>query len=285
MTKSSVKRRIKELVKPVAAPAEGGWILVDKQDRAVLSEGRSKGVGFGFAKRSGRTLTTVDPVSACKDYLSDRLYTEVTGKPYQACGLSTTKKDVFDTHAYLIMSVLLQGARALTKYPEYDKDVAALESNHAKMQEVINWLEDQLKVGAHTRVERISANQYVVIAPLYWVQATYLISLYALVIRAALYYPGGDIKTYLLTGLKDSDAYTVKNAWPRVERLIAGELPKQDFSSTESWHGAGICFAKWPPDPRLPVVTPTPSPIAPSVIVFNAPAVPTPALAVLAQKA
>ncbi len=228
--------------------------LIDKQKRAVLGEGRNRGVGYAFAKRTGDTLTTVCPISPCKDYLNDQLFSEATGKPYNACGLSTTKQDIFDTHAYLIASICKQGCRELKEYPEYKADLAALEANHPAMQKAINWLEDQLKIDGRTSIEQIAANQYVIVTPLYWTQYTYLISLYTLVIRAALYWDGkGDPETYLTSSLKDNDAYTIKQAWPKVKRMIAGELPKQDFNDPAmnrwpgQWHGAGICFWAFPP--------------------------------------
>ncbi len=236
------------------------WKLIDKQDRSVLGEGRSQGIGYAFAKRKGNTLTTSSPISPCKDYLNDSLYSEITGKPYSACGLNTTKQDIFDTHAYLIMSVCLAGCRALKKYETYDKDVAALETNHAGMQKVINWLEDLLKIDGRTSIQRIAANQYVIIAPLFWAQATYLISLYTLIIRAALYYVDNtDIKAFLLNP-NNPDAYMIKMAWPKVERMIGGEVPKQDFNAPTSWHGAGICYYPFPPDPKAPPAAKPPSP-------------------------
>src|SRR5687768_15710647 len=95
-----------------------GLTLVDKQDRSVLCEGRNYGIGFAFCKRTGDVLETVQPVSPCKDYLNDVVYSEHSGQPFSAWGLRTSKKNIFyaDEGAYVLFQVCKKGARGPTAY-------------------------------------------------------------------------------------------------------------------------------------------------------------------------
>lgn len=226
------------------------YTLIDEQQRSKLSEGRNYGLGCAFAKRAGTVLTTVDPISACKDYLSDRCIVEIKGTPYSACGLTCTKQDIFDTHAYLILSVLKQG-RNLTEYQDYHTDVKALAANTETMQDFINYFEKRLKLKDHTVIHKIDDNKYVAALPLFWCEATYLISLYALLLRVGMYYGKADAaKSDPMVFLKDhkgTDVYMVQPVIPKLERLLAGERFKQDFSVNMCWHNLGIVTYQFPP--------------------------------------
>ncbi len=252
-TQRKKTKTIKDMVKPVmraAAPKSDAvtWTLVDKQKRSKLHEGRDYGMGFAFCKRSDKTLTTIMPISPCKDYLNDVTYSEITGKGYRAHGLGTKKQDIFDTHAYLVMAICKRGARDLLDYGTYAKDLAALESNHLHIQSAINHVEELLKLSDRTVISRIEDNRFAIVAPLFWMEGTYLVSLYTLLIRAALYYTGGDPMDYWRKA-KGDDTYHMKGAMPKLDRLIAGERPKQDFGQSREWHNEGIVSYVFPPVP------------------------------------
>ena len=83
--------------------------LIDKQNRRTLGEGRNYGMGMACLKKDGDNFETVCPITACKDFISDVIYSELTGKPYYAYGLSTSKKDIFDyknDEAYFVFAIL-----------------------------------------------------------------------------------------------------------------------------------------------------------------------------------
>lgn len=226
--------------------------LIDKQDRMVLGEGRNMGIGFAFAKRVDNTLETVDPISPCKDYLNDRVFSEFTGQPFQACGLSTTKQNIFnDGTGYLIMSVCKQKYQgSLRDYPAYKDDLAALEKNYANVQKLLNWLEQKLKLPKLTEVQKIEDNKFVCIMPDFWMQGTYLISLYGLLARMGIYYDGQTDPMKFLENYKTGgDAYLVKSAMPKINQMISGNVPKQDMEAlvkSRNVHGNGIVSFAFP---------------------------------------
>src|SRR5665647_1670734 len=113
--------------------------LIDKGGRSVLNEGRSVGLGYGFCKREGDTFTTAMPITACKDYLNDQVYSEVTGIPARNYGFSSVRQDIFaDGWGYLAMSVL---PRKGSGNPPEAKHVKLLEDNYLQMQDCLNWFE------------------------------------------------------------------------------------------------------------------------------------------------
>lgn len=214
---------------------------VSNHPRSVLTEGRNYGLGFGFAKKDGNVLTSVMPISPCKDYLNDVVYTEKTGKPYSAWGLSTKKTGCFDDgNAYLVMSVCLKGARSSYSYETYEKDKESLAKNAGYMQEAINWFEEKFGVNGRTKIEKIEDNLYVAIAPLFWVEATYLISLYALILRCAMEKSSGPAMEVLTKDAPSGDYGSAQAAVPKVEQMLGGKIPKQDMSKPFSVHNEGI---------------------------------------------
>ncbi len=223
------------------------WTLVDEQLRSKLGEGRNYGLGFAFAKREDSKLITVGPISPCKDYLSDQIFSEATGKPYQACGYSAHKTKCFDKNGYLIMSVLKRfgydanGKFEPVGYPRFQKDLEDLDKNWKNMQKFINVIEEKLKLKERTEINKIEENIYVSITPLFWTSATYLISLYSLFLRVAMHWNGeGDPLEYA-GKITNNDAYMVKTAIPVFERMLKEGVPQQDFKASRSWHGFGIC--------------------------------------------
>lgn len=238
-----------EVAAPVAvtpeSKPESKWILVDEKPRSVLSEGRSRGLGAGFAKRNGNVLTMVGPISACKDYLSDQIYSEHTGKPYSACGYHAKKDGCFDTHAYQVIAMLMQGARTPTAYPGYEDDVKALASNWRNMQAFVNHFEALLKVNGRTVIDPISDNRYAMTIPLFWAQATYLISLHGLLLRVALRWDGKDADAFARAD-NIPDAYLMKEAVRKVNLMIKDGVPAQDFDQPNAcWHNMGIVGWQW----------------------------------------
>ncbi len=220
--------------------------LIDQQNRAVLNEGRVRGIGHAFCRRDGDTFITAYPISPCKDYLSDQIFSEWTGKPFQAYGLSAHKQNLFDTHAYLATKVCKAGAKAEAKYEGYDDDVKRLDDNWPNVQTLLNWFEDAFGV-EHSTFIPIASNAYVVKLPLFWTRGTYLISLYTLLLRAALFYGGkADVMTFLET-VQSEDRYLLNDVLPKIRRMLAGERPEQDLNALKDVHNTGIKGFSFPP--------------------------------------
>jgi hypothetical protein len=262
----------KLLLPPAPESSERSFTLVDKQDRSKLSEGRSAGYGFALCKYDpdGETLTTVQPFSPCKDYLSDVVYSEWVKKPYQACGLSTKYTGIFENgRAWLAFRVCGQGCGSTienpVKYPGMEKDLKAIEDGRANAQKLINSIEILLKVPHLTRLYRVTTNCVVAKMDLYWVRWTYRVSLISLLLRNAFYYDGTtDAMAWLKKQSEQGqDAYMLKSAVTHMERAIKeGSFPDDDWERKSSyydyagklqsypisWHAAGICAWMWPED-------------------------------------
>lgn len=235
------KKIAKETV--VDAPV---FVLVDKQDRNKLGEGRTNGMGFALAKRNGNEIELVQPVSPCKDYLNDVIYSEATGKPFLAYGLATEKRGIFEGgNAYLVMSIL-NTKHSSTPYPFMERDIAALENNFQNQQLLINWFEEKFGVAERTKIIKLQNNKFLAICPLFWTDATYKISLLSLLLRNAIFYKGGDPMEFLRNTKEDAqDVYSIKGALDKIALMLGGFIPKQDLSTLKSVHNTGICGFKF----------------------------------------
>ena len=101
----------------------------------------------------------VTPISPCKDYLNDVVWSEAVNKSVSIYGLSYEKKDIYDKkYAYIIISILT--SKSGTEYPTYKKDVERLEENYKKLESFINYFEENLTEGIFTEITKISDNKF-----------------------------------------------------------------------------------------------------------------------------
>jgi|ERR1041384_2625707 hypothetical protein len=226
-----------------AIPTEG-FIIIDNTKREILNEGRSIGMGFAPALRKENTLIQLQAISSCKDYLSDWIYTFATKKPCSYYGLKT--KVIEDIYAYdefyLLMSILNYNNKPETaKYPLFDRDLQALENNYKNCEKLLNWFETQFKLDKLSKIIKVKDNLFLCIAPLFWTDATYKISLLSLLLRNGIFYKNGDCMEFLANTKEDaSDAYFIKAAIPKIKKMLDGFIPKCDFDSISHIHNEGI---------------------------------------------
>lgn len=220
--------------------------LIDKQDRKKLAEGRDYGIGYAFCKFKKDTFTTVGAISPCKDFLNDQVYSEATGKPYKAYGYNARKKNIFvDNKAYLAMSVCLKGGTKLKEYPSYEIELNTVNDNYLNMAKAINFFEEAFNVNGRTEIHKLEENRYGIIAPSFWTEATYLISLYTLLLRMSLHYKEGDVMKYY-NDFKGNDSFHFNGIKDKLKKMMAGNIPKQDFSAKFYVHGCGIVDYSFP---------------------------------------
>jgi len=87
------------------------------------------------------------------------------------------------------------------------------------------------------------------IFPKFWGEATYLISLYGLLLRMGMFYKGGDIMQFIdkeLKQINQSDYIVFNSVKDKIAKLIEGNIPKQDFSIDRYWHNEGIVNFQFP---------------------------------------
>jgi hypothetical protein len=236
-----------------------GIEIIDKQDRNILFEGRSNHMGFAFAKKKSESeYELVQPISPCKDYLSDVVYSEHTGKECKACGLVANKKDIFDEISYAYMVISIVGYKGKNKWNDefLPKEIEKLKNNYKNLEAYINLIEEKLKIKYKTEITEVKDNLYLIKVPKFWVKYTYLISLYSLLLRSCQFHKGKDEKYQdPIEYLEHFDAFMpdvnlVKGALPKLKRILEGELPEQDLNdkmyNNGAIHSYGIVAFKFP---------------------------------------
>ena len=231
--------------------------IIDNQDRKVLCEGRTKGMGFAFAQVLDGTyntdcvaLETIQPVSPCKDYLNDVVWSEATGKTFYAWGLHTKPLGIFKHgEGFIIMRICGSGARAPAKYATMDKDIAAFDNNLGEIERSINVIEKGLGLTEGNRTKFARAEGcFVALVPMFWCEATYRISLWSLLVRALLYKSDAKNPIEYLEKLGGEDSMLLNAddaGMAKLKRMLAGNIPAQDMSKLDQPHNEGIVSFKF----------------------------------------
>jgi hypothetical protein len=223
--------------------ATAALTLVDKKPRKVLGEGRNYGIGFAFAKRKDSELHLVGPISPCREYLNDQLYSEITGKECYAHGYKAKKSGLLDDEClYVVIAVLPYHSGGT--YAGQDKEMKWLAKHYRSIQWLINAIEGMIaKHQGVTSIEELETNRYVLMSPKFWGQSTYLISLLSFLVRVALegkYETPKDPMEWLKSGPSCTDQYSLSDIIKKIKKMENGNFPKQDLESISYPHGMGI---------------------------------------------
>lgn len=216
--------------------------IKDTLDRSPLSEGRSYQMGFAFLKKEKEYYETVNPVSPCKDYLNDIVWTEETGNPSRACGLQYEKKGIFtDKNCYLVAKMMCS-KYGYFNYPEEKRkaDEKHMLENVQNIQKVINDIEKFLEVEGKTEISVVD-NSLLIVGPKFWRSSTYLISLYTLLIRTAQFSDGTPTMEFLKNFKHPLDMNLIGPVVKKLDALPKAKDWKQDLNEYKTApHGVGI---------------------------------------------
>lgn len=214
--------------------------LINDQKRELLNEGKNYGMGFAFCTVQDDIVSTIMPITACKDFLNDQVWSDKTGKPYKIYGLQTRPSGLFDgSTTHMVIDILPYNHGG--PYYNMDIDIRRLNDSYHKLQAFMNNIESLLKLEHLTAIVPLEENKHLVTFSSFWCDATYLISLYTLLLRVGLYYEDGDALSYLEKYNKCiNDKIYIKEALPKLKIMINGHIPKQDFSELSAPHGVGI---------------------------------------------
>lgn len=219
--------------------------IIDSKNRRILCEGKSYQIGFAFLKKIKPGLyETVHPISPCKDYLNDVVYSERTGKPCVAYGLRYEKQDIFtNLSAYLAFKICdhFGGGR----YEGQDKDEKNLEDNYLNLQKFLNIMEDKIGI-THSIIRKTETpGLFIIKVPMFWAKSTPLISLYSFLIRIGQYFdPKKEAMEFFETFNLNEDSYYIVSIKEKLKKLIEiKNPPDQDFDflqGNEYVHAMGI---------------------------------------------
>lgn len=241
--------------------ASTGHILIDTLSRDVLTEGRRKGLGYGFCKRlDDGNFETVSPISACKDYLSDVVWSEQTGKSATFYGFTSKKTGLFDGGVgYLAMKILKHngGTYASPRYQTYDgyeNEIKTLKKNYQQMEKMAHFLEERVGETGRTIIEPLTSDgDYIVHIPRYWIACHPRISLYTLLLRFAMWGFKADAKdpwadmASNLNKVGNDDSYFTGHIIPKVKQLLNGWRIDDDGSTNNPHSNGFFHYAMLPP--------------------------------------
>lgn len=223
--------------------------IKDNQNRLKLNEGRNYQMGFAFCKKvDDNTFETVQPISPCKDYLNDVVYSENTGKPCSVFGLTTKKENIF-TEDYVYMAIAICRhyydirSEKNDHYKDYEKDTVRFKTNINNVVALLNFVEAEFGLDKYTTITEVE-DKYLFKIPVFWTKYVYLISLYSLLVRLAQYYDGKVTpKEFLSTYKEDLDKQRWEGAQPAYNHLITTKVLIDDpkFTNSYSVHNSGIC--------------------------------------------
>lgn len=202
--------------------------LINELRRETLEEGRRNHMAFGFVKRTGDELTTIQPVSPCKDYLNDIVFTEFTGTPMSAYGLRTSHQGLLDDDKLYLILTFENGSYSFisNEYEEFNK-------NLTNSQEFIRNFEKELGISELCTLEALDDKYFLFTFSKEWLVGLYCISMLSLLLRISQWYDGiMPIREYVDTfkHFKD-DVYLVNGSKKNIFKVLdMKSLPKEDFA-------------------------------------------------------
>jgi hypothetical protein len=165
-------------------------IINDNCDRGVLSEGRNYGMGFAFLKKTGdNKFQTIMPITACKDYLNDVVYTEHTQREVSAYGLKTSFNNLLkESHGYMVIKMLPRsdGGDYSVKNRNLAVDTKQLKDNYKNIQKFINLIAPEYKIV----IRKADDDMFFIKLNKKWMSNNYAISLLTFLLRVSLYWDG-----------------------------------------------------------------------------------------------
>lgn len=225
--------------------------LIDKQYRSLLVEGRNYQMGFAFCKKVNTTVyETIQPISPCKDYLNDVVFSEITGKPVQAYGLKTKKLNIFGRRAYIAIKICPSYSKEKEDKQNLNNNILNIEKFMNNFEVLLGLRKTKIKKITETEGNKDNDNSFIVSLPSDFLIGTYSISLYTLLLRVSQWYDGKqDVIEYLKTFKAfGPDIYIINSALPKLERIIKEGFPEQDLSCLKGntdVHNLGIVAFKW----------------------------------------
>lgn len=214
--------------------------IIDNKDRSILNEGRNLGIGFAMLKKINKdTYETVNPISPCKDYLNEVIFTENTGFPTRGCGLKYSKKNNIygKYYAYMVVKVLPKFGRETYEHKIDGIPVSELrdifKKKYKTVMKFLNEFEEELGL-RKTKIIKTENDYFLVIFDKEWCVSTYSISLYTLLFRTGRLYQNEGVREFIKIFINDQNTHqdfyylrTLKNLIYDILKFKI--LPKNDY--------------------------------------------------------
>ncbi len=147
----------------------------------------------------------------------------------------------------MTMAVCKLGAANQSIYDGWQKEVDLVTANIKQIEKFMRMFDEKFGQKNLTNIYDHSENLWVVEFPVFWSKATYLISLYSLVIRCCPYWDGQtDIMEWLYGKGDVCPEWTkFKTAKPKIEAILAGKMVEQTAETLDNGngvHGRGISY-------------------------------------------
>lgn len=177
--------------------------IIDNKDRNVLKEGRNLGIGFAMLKKIDKdTYETVNPISPCKDYLNEVIFTENTSFPSMGYGLKYPEKNNIygKYYAYMVVKVLPKFGKET-----YDDKIDGIpvsklrdifKKKYKTVMKFLNEFEEELGL-RKTKIIKAENDYFLVIFDKKWCVSTYSISLYTLLFRIGRLYQNEGVRDFI----------------------------------------------------------------------------------------
>jgi hypothetical protein len=178
-------------------------MILQTQHRKQLSEGRSFGMGYAILKKVDDNYETLNAFTACKDYLNDLVYVEISKtKIARIYGFKHSYTGIFENQDYFYLGLtILDYNNSTNKWEKLDEMNTELSNNINILINNINYIEDKFNIINKTNIEVIDIITYndkllnvgyVLKLPIEWIQNPYYISFITLFIR--LFFNCSDIE-------------------------------------------------------------------------------------------
>lgn len=214
--------------------------ILDNQNRSKLAEGRN--IGFGFAFLNDK-LETVQPFSPCKDYLNEVVYSEKVNKKSSAYGLTYEPQSIFKNNIRLAFKVL-NNSNSTNDLNETLR--SKLNIDYKSIQKLLNRLENHFNIPLST-IHKANDDIYVLELDKWWVEDTWRISAYSMLVRNALGYKRFSIYNHLFgknkTNIENRDITYLKSFYYNFPKLVSTNYISPCFTNFKIPHIYGIYYA------------------------------------------
>lgn len=217
-------------------------MIINKRSRKRLIEGRTSGMGFAFLKKMlNGNYKTIQPISPCKDYLHEVVFTEHTNIPSRAYGFKHHKSLGLFTDIAHIAITIVPNFHNENSYQygmcDINKDKEFLSNNREILQHNMNVIEKSMNINPLTTITEENDDMFLVTFSSEWCKSTPSISLFTLLLRV-LFTNDKEIDN-IIDYLKEynydnGDKTIIKSSINNIELIFErGILPPNRFSLME----------------------------------------------------